>query len=183
MELAVALGRDTEGRWIDDTAIASSERARLHLQSHEGVTGKGRLERTRELCGETEARIILGMAEDNDNLPAALTCAREPGADQGAADAAALSVRAHRHRRQRQGADRFLVDRNGKYTEKDVADDLSLLDGDQLDCREIGGAQVFNQPRFVGTSERKIIEAPDRFVVRWSALSARPGAHQMRCTP
>jgi hypothetical protein len=53
------------------------------------------------------------------------------GAGQGAADALALSVRVRRHRRQRLGADRLLVDRDGKHTEKDVADDRRLLDGDQ----------------------------------------------------
>jgi hypothetical protein len=86
------------------------------------------------------------MAQHDDSLPAPFARTFESGADKGAADAVALTVRPHRHRCQRQRPDRLLAERDAQHAEKNVADDRRLLDGNQFDSREIGGTQILNQP-------------------------------------
>lgn len=97
MELADAL--DAEGRWIDDATLGASQYPGLQFESHERCAGEGCLERPCQRGRESEAGIVVLMAENNDRLPTTFARQLEACSDQCAANPMALTVRRHCHRR------------------------------------------------------------------------------------
>jgi hypothetical protein len=63
------------------------------------------------------------VTEDDDGAPACIVNCIDPGAHQSAADALALAVGAHAHRREGHRPDRPAVELDGKIAEQDVADE------------------------------------------------------------
>ena len=91
------------------------------------------LERARQGGGKAEARIVALVSQHDDGSPIAVARQVEAGAHQRAADAAALAIGPHRHGRQCQRghglAGRCVV---VQHAEQDMADDLIVLDRDEL---------------------------------------------------
>lgn len=106
------------------------------------------------------------MTEDDYDLMSLLSALVQAPVYQCGTDALILKLRQNRHRRKGQGRDGRGLSEDGQVAEKDVADDLSFLLGDQRHAEIAAFPQGIHEPRSVIPSKSEAIDAVDGFMIR-----------------
>jgi hypothetical protein len=145
------------------------QRAGRQFERHEYVVRDVELAAQSELAGgtESETRVELRVADDNDGVISEAGALAEAGADQRRADALPLQARHDRHRAKaehaRRRACRIEIDRR----EQDVPDNRRVSNSDERNRGMPGSTCCVDDAGFVGAAEGEVVDAADaRFVTR-----------------
>ena len=142
---------------VSNGAANSVESAWQQLESHESSVRKWTGERPCAIAREAEARIVMLVAQDEDDALAASTEPLKAVSDQASTDPMALSFGQHGHRRQGDGCHRSVGRFYQHATEEDVPDDPFLLFRDERGQHSAFRPQPIDQVAFVWAPERGVV--------------------------
>ena len=144
--------------------------------------------RDRILAGEpqrfsrfkTEARVIIRVAEDEDQIMAEVVAGAQPRSNQLPADPAALVFGPHGQRGQPDGRKYTVFRLDAHRAEEDVTDDLAFAFRDERDERRSHRTQCLDEGRLVRLAKCQLYYLPNCFMI---AFSLSPNAqHGGECS-
>jgi hypothetical protein len=143
---------------VSHSATDAIESARQQFKRHESFGRKRTGQRARAITREAEARIVRWVTEDEDDLLATLAQPIQAVSDQLSTNTAALLFRQHGQWSQSHRRHRTVAGLDQHSTEQDVSDDPLFTLSDERGKHSTFGSQAIDQIRFVGASERRLVE-------------------------